>query len=148
MGDLMNKVIDYFANRYSNNTNVISLAIIEGPNEASPVIDGFDFLILVISDEGVRNQPSLSHYIKENWHIQERWIKTSELEHWILEGQNRNIIQWLLECTILTDRDQFLEKVKKKLIKFPSEMRERKLLIEFSLFLRCYLQSKEYLQNN
>lgn len=141
----MEAIKSYFYKRYVDNDNVTSLIVVSSMQKYSPIIDGFDVLILVIA---TTRQPTnfISHYIKENLSIQERWIHVGGLENWILNGENRNIISWLIQGEILMDKNKYLYELKKKLEDFPKMLRERKLFIEFSLFLRVYMQAKAYNQ--
>lgn len=141
----MKTIKSYFKKRYMQDERVKSITVIHDNNQFSPLIDCFDLLVLVISE---KKQPTnyISHYIKEDYRIQERWIHREGLESWILNGENRNIIQWLLQGEILIDKDTYLEGLRHRLLEFPSELREKKLFIEFSWFLRKYLQSKEYIK--
>src|SRR5690554_5828515 len=141
----METIHNYFKNHFSQNEKVISVTAVKTDHPFSPLIDGFDLLILVVSEN---KQPTnyISHYIKENYRIQERWIHREGLEAWILNGENRSIIQWLLQGEILLDKETYLESVRHRLLEFPEVLREKKLFIEFSWFLRRYLQTKEYIR--
>ncbi|CAG7646024.1 nucleotidyltransferase-like protein [Paenibacillus allorhizosphaerae] len=123
---------------------VISVAAVDNPSLFSAVTDGFDLLLLVISSDTERAHQQY-HYIKENRRIQERWISPDALNGFILHGEQRSIIYWILKGEILLDRNMYLESLRHKVLEFPDDLREHKLLIEFSKFLRSYLQSKEYL---
>lgn len=147
MEENMKIIKSYFEELYMQDDEVRSVTVIKTNDPRSPLIDGFDLLVLVIT----RNkQPSnyISHYIKEDARIQERWIHKEGLERWILNGENRSIIQWLLQGEILVDKDTYLEGLRHRLLEYPQVLREKKLFIEFSLFLRTYLQGKDYIQQN
>lgn len=139
----MDHIRDYFAWRYSDNPRVRSATLVKSEREGSQLTDGFDLLVLVITEH---KEPInyISHYIKDPYRIQERWIHKKGIEAWILNGENRNIIQWLLQGEILLDKDNDLEKLRHRLLEFPVDLREKKLFMEFSYFLRKYIQSKEY----
>lgn len=64
-----------------------------------------------------------------------------------MEGQNRNIIHWILQGDLWMDKKGHLQEIRARLRQFSDEIREQRLFLEFSLFLRSYLQSKEYLEN-
>lgn len=141
----MEAIKSQFVALLTRNSTVISVLAIENPNQAIPLVDGFDLLLLVVSGSLERVNYT-SHYSKDDYRIQERWIDPAEMEAWILTGENRNIIQWIIQGEILLDRNAYLERVRQRLLEFPQPLRERKLLVEFSFFLRRYLQSKEYLR--
>ncbi|HEY0826503.1 MAG TPA: nucleotidyltransferase-like protein, partial [Bacilli bacterium] len=144
----MKEVKAYFAKRFSGDINVRSVLVVENPNKVTPLVDGYDLLFLIISENrDLLNYTNYtSHYIKENYRIQERRIHPEGLEAWIVNGTNRSVIQWIIQGEILLDRETYLEGLRHRLLEFPQWMREQKLLIEFSMFLRTYLQSRDYLQ--
>jgi hypothetical protein len=142
----MRHIREYFAARYIGNMKVRCAALVEADRRGGQMTDAFDLLVLVITEH---KEPTnyISHYIKEPYRIQERWIHKKGIEAWILNGENRNIIQWLFRGDILLDRDRYLEALRQRLHDFPSDLREKKLFMEFSYFLRKYIQSKEYSDN-
>lgn len=142
--DSMKEVRDYFASHYLHDARV-RCAVMVMSDRKSQMTDSFDVLVLVITE---RKEPInyISHYIKHPLRIQERWIHKRGIDSWILNGENRNIIQWLLEGAVLLDKDGYLDQLRRKLLEFPDDLKEKKLFMEFSFFLRKYIQSKEYLQ--
>jgi hypothetical protein len=130
--------------RFRESESVIGVIAVENPSSYSAVTDGFDLLLLVISQDPARTHQQY-HYSKEGRRIQERWMSPEALDEFILHGEHRNIIYWILKGEILLDRDMYLEGLRHRVLEFPVELREHKLLIEFSKFLRSYLQTKEYI---
>ncbi|MFB6365053.1 nucleotidyltransferase-like protein [Paenibacillus elgii] len=140
----MDSLKAYWVERLRQDESVISVAAVDNPSSFSAVTDGFDIVLLVVSNNNERAHQQV-HYIKDNRRIQERWISPDTLDELILRGEYRNIIYWILKGEILLDRDMYLETLRHKVLEFPPLLREHKLLIEFSKFLRCYSQSKEYI---
>lgn len=130
---------------YSNNPSVKGVLAVTASNPFTPLADGFDLLLLVVADDEENRYPT-THYIKDRTSIQERRVSAKGLEQWILSGDNRNIIQWVLQGQICFDREGYLQSVRDRLIAFPDELREQKLLMEFTCFLRTYLQAKTYMK--
>ncbi|MEK3725486.1 nucleotidyltransferase-like protein [Paenibacillus sp. FSL H8-0034] len=143
----MNAIKEQLVARLRENEAVTSLLAVDNPSIFSAVTDGFDLLLLVISNE-VQKTDQQYHYIKDDRRIQERWISPSTLDYFILHGEHRNLIFWILKGEILLDHNLYLETLRHRTLEFPMELREHKLLIEFSKFLRRYLQSKEYILEN
>ncbi|MEB3102137.1 nucleotidyltransferase-like protein [Ferviditalea candida] len=141
----MDKIKNYVSRRYRNDHRIRSVLIVQTVGPFSPVIDGFDILLLIVSDD-LSRKDFTTHYIKEGSRVQERWVNAEGLELWVLSGDNRSIIQWILQGDIILDRGDYLDKMKHRLLEFPLALREQKLLIEFSMFLRKYLLSKDYLR--
>lgn len=140
----MDSLKAYWVERLRQDESVISVAAVDNPSLFSAVTDGFDIVLLVVSSNNERAHQQV-HYIKDNRRIQERWISPDTLDELILRGEYRNVIYWILKGEILLDRDMYLETLRHKVLEFPLPLREHKLLIEFSKFLRCYSQSKEYI---
>lgn len=143
----MDTIKTYFRDQLSQDERVTSVTAVKTTYQFSPLIDGFNLLILVISND---RQPTnyISHYIKDDHRIQERWVHKEGLERWILNGENRSVIQWILQGEILVDGDGYLQTLRNRLIDFPVALREKKLFIEFSWFLRRYLQAKDYMKQD
>jgi hypothetical protein len=139
----MNSLSLYVHGKYADDHSVNSVLVVHTDSPYSPIIDGFNYLCLVITDD-VDHEDSISHYSKEDTTIQERRIQSSALEQWIVFGENRSIIQWILQGEICLDRYGYLEGVRQRLLEFPEDMRQQKLFIEFTLFLRNYLRAKQY----
>lgn len=141
---MLESVKTYRVEKLRQDDTVISVAAVDNPSLFSAVTDGFDLLLLVISSDTERAHQQY-HYIKDDRRIQERWISPDALNGYILHGEQRSIIYWILKGEILLDRNMYLESLRHKVLEFPADLREHKLLIEFSKFLRSYSQSKEYL---
>jgi hypothetical protein len=130
--------------KFRDDERIVSVIAVENPKQLPALTDGFDILLLIITKDLSLNN-HITNYIKDEVRIQERWVDPSSLEHWIRYGQNRNIIHWLFKGEILLDHNTYLEGLRHRTLEFPADMREQKLLMEFSIFLRKYLQSKEYI---
>jgi hypothetical protein len=139
----MQTLKEQLAARHRQDPDIVSVIAVENPNQLPSLTDGFDLLLLLVTRSPDRAN-RLHHYIKEQVHIQEKWVHLAELERSLL-CDSRSLIQWLLKGEILLDRDTCLEGLRHKVLEFPPELREQKLLLEFCRFLRTYLQSREYL---
>ncbi|MFD0693994.1 nucleotidyltransferase-like protein [Paenibacillus sp. GCM10027628] len=130
--------------KFRNDSRIISVMAVENPRQLPALTDGFDTLLLIITNDLSLNNHA-TNYIRDDSRIQERWVDPTSLEQWIRHGINRNIIHWLLKGEILLDHNTYLEGLRHRMLEFPVDLREHKLLVEFSLFLRKYSQSKEYI---
>jgi hypothetical protein len=142
----MEVIRDHFLDAFKNRTGLISLMAITNPYRYNPLIDGLDLLLLIIS-ESVDPVHSLDHIRFGGERVQIRTVDPASLESWIAGGENRSIIHWLVRGDILLDRDEYLARIRQHLISFPDSMREQRMIVEFSSFLRTYLQAKQDLQD-
>ncbi|NQX71520.1 hypothetical protein HQN90_36090 [Paenibacillus alba] len=132
-----------FLLKFRNDQRIISVMAVDNPKQLPSLTDGFDTLFLIVTNDLNLNNHT-TNYIRDDSRIQERWVDPSSLELWVRQGLNRNILHWLLKGEILLDQNTYLEGLRHRILEFPSDQREHKLLVEFSHFLRKYLQSKEY----
>jgi hypothetical protein len=140
----MEHLKSFLLNRYKDQKGVISLISYHNTTPFPSHTDAYDLLVVVVAEREDITR-SLFHYIKEGYRIQERWISPVDLELWLFNGDNRNIIYWILQGEILLDQSTYLESLRHRLLEFPDLLKEQKLLMEFSLFLSKFIQSKEYL---
>ncbi|MGO4270473.1 nucleotidyltransferase-like protein [Paenibacillus sp. TAF58] len=135
---------EQFLLKFRNDQRIISVMAVDNPKQLPSLTDGFDTLLLIVTNDLSLNNHT-TNYIRDDSRIQERWVDPSSIEQWIRHGSNRNILHWLLKGEILLDQDTYLEGLRHRILEFPGDLREHKLLVEFSHFLRKYLQSKEYI---
>ncbi|GGA11306.1 hypothetical protein GCM10008018_65590 [Paenibacillus marchantiophytorum] len=135
---------EQFLLKFRNDQRIISVMAVDNPKQLPSLTDGFDTLLLIVTNDLSLNNHT-TNYIRDASRIQERWVDPSSLEQWVRQGLNRNILHWLLKGEILLDQNTYLEGLRHRILEFPSDLREHKLLVEFSHFLRKYLQSKEYI---
>ena len=146
MNDL-NELKAEFKQRYAKNSDVLSVVAIENTDQDSSLSDEYDLsLLIVTSGSSVEDHHILFHYIKDPYRIQERWVDYKQIHFWILNGQHRGIVQSVLQGDILLDKDNFLEGMRHRLLEFPQKLRNQRLLVEFSQFLKWYLSSKQRLE--
>lgn len=138
----MEHIRKYFIDNFRDQPGLLSLAVIENPYPYNPLIDGLDVLALVVLDNEA-NAESSEHLRLGDDRLLIRTMRQSSLDNWIMAGENRNIIEWLVRGEILLDRDGYLAGVRERLLLFPESMRERKRFSEFNGFLRTYLQAKQ-----
>lgn len=131
---------------YEHRADVIAAALIEKPLQFSALIDGFDALVLIVSNE---EGPSVHthHYSKDDTYIQERWYDRSTLEALLRQEGSPDVQQWIMAGEIVLDKQGFLQENRDQLAAVTPDQRERRLFREFSLFLRHFLLSKSYLQD-
>jgi hypothetical protein len=140
----MEQLKQFLLSKFQGHNGITSIAAYHNITPFPSHTDAYDLLVVIVTEDEPASG-SLFHYIKEGCRIQERWISPMDLEFWLLSGENRNIIYWILQGEILLDRNVYLESLRHRLLEFQDLLKEQKLLMEFSLFLSKFIQSKEYL---
>ncbi|MCI3923119.1 nucleotidyltransferase-like protein [Paenibacillus sp. TRM 82003] len=131
---------------YEHRADVIAAALVEKPMQFSALIDGFDALVVIVTDSEDLSAYT-HHYSKDNIYIQERWYDRATLEALLQQEGSRDVRQWILAGEIVLDKQGFLQNRRDELLAVTPDQRERRLFLEFTLFLRHYLLSKSYLQD-
>lgn len=140
----MSDTVHTYLNNYKSDTQVDGVVAVDCRDLNTQLVDGYDFLFLVIcSDDSAE---VISHYKQGHLRIQEHRVTRGGLERWMLTGANRNIMQWVLGGTIELDRSGWLTNLREQWTLFPTPLRDKKLMIEFSAFLRVYSRCQEYLR--
>lgn len=137
----------HFKAGYEHREGIISIAAIDNPFPYNPLIDGLDLLILVIMEHETPDKGT-EHIRFDGERVQIRTVTPKILEQWTSGVENRSIIQWLARGDILLDRDNYLANLRDGLLSFPAVLRSQKELVEFSSFIRTYLQAKQDLLDN
>jgi len=110
----------------------------------SVLAEGSDLLLIVVYEDHMAEE-SISHYSKDGLRIQENRTTKSLLEARAGNREDRIIIHWMMQGEIWVDTNTYLEDFRTGLLQYPGLVKEQKLLSEFSLFLKRYLQCKDHL---
>lgn len=110
----------------------------------SVLTEGSDLLLVVVLEDRV-SPLSTSHYIQEGIRIQEKQISRGEMECRAASREDRALIHWMMEGDIWLDPEGFLAGIRTDLTEYPEIVKQQKLLTEFSLFMKRYLQCKDFL---
>lgn len=106
--------------------------------------EGNGLLLVLVMEDGA-SDGSINHYIQDGLRIQERRISRSSMEDRLRAREDRTFIQWMIQGEIWVDPQAYLERVRAELLDYPAVAKEQKLLAEFAMFLKRYLQCKEFL---
>jgi hypothetical protein len=136
----------FYREWFRDEEGLISLLLIANPFSYLPLIDGMDRQALLVVEK-VDPDRETEHWMKDDARILVRRVTKETLESWLVMGENRNVVHWLVQGDILLDRDQYLTELRGKLIEWSPLLREQKLLCEFSRFSRTYLQAKQDLKD-
>ncbi|MFF2483249.1 nucleotidyltransferase-like protein [Paenibacillus sp. NPDC058071] len=141
----MEQIKQHVMETFRMQSGVVSLALVENPYPYNPFTEGLDVLLLLISEE--EGAAGTDHLSIDGDRVLVRTIQMESLQRWVVGGENRSIIEWIVRGEILMDRGGFLTNMREQIMIFPNEMREQKRLVEFNGFLRAYLQAKHELDN-
>lgn len=141
----MEKRVLFYAEQFGKEEGLVSLLLVANPFSHQPLFDGMDRLALVVL-HSVSSGTDTEHWVWEDDRIQVRRLTRETLERWIVSGDNRNVVHWLVEGDILIDKGNYLLDLRKRLMEWSPLLREQKLLSEFSRFNRTYLQAKQDLK--
>ncbi|MCQ6562573.1 nucleotidyltransferase-like protein [Paenibacillus mendelii] len=142
----MEHIKAHFLEIFKQDEDLISLMAVNDPHPYSPLINGMDLLLIVVSSN-FEHSLALEHVRMGSVQVQIRRVTPANLEHWVSGGETRSSVQWLVQGEILLDRDNYLLHFRQRMETLPEELRGRKQLKEFGCFVQTYLQAKQDLQD-
>lgn len=104
-----------------------------------------DEIMLHISIEK-KFEMEAQYFIEDKKRIKHIFLSFDDLNQWILSGRNRKIVQWLLEGQIIDDPTGQVTTYIRKLSEFPIDLKKKRMLVEFSQFVRRYVESNNFLK--
>jgi hypothetical protein len=129
----------------SKEKGLIGLLVISNPFSYLPLNDGINQLAVVVMNK-VTADKQTEHLLRDDSRIQLHRVTPETLEYWIVSGENRKIVKWLLEGDILMDDTGYLDNLRNQLIDWSPLLREQKLLCEFSRFVGTYSRARQDLK--
>lgn len=133
----------YYRDLFGSEPGVIGLLLI--PSPYTGLSGEAEQLMLVIHDEpNWLGEPE--QWLLGDSRIVVRRATPDMLEQWVLNG-DRSGVKSLIQGEVLLDRTGFLGQLRNRLEKWPTLLREQKLLCEFSRFILAYMSAKRDMQN-
>ncbi|RKP45794.1 hypothetical protein D7Z26_24895 [Cohnella endophytica] len=136
----------FYLDRLGKEEGIISLLLVANPFSYQPLIDGMDRLALIVK-KSIGTGKDSEHWMWNDHRILVRRATPELLESWIVSGNPRNVIYWLVQGEVLIDQDNYITGLRSRLMEWSPLLREQKLLSEFSRFVRSYLQAKQDLKD-
>lgn len=139
----MEQIKSHFLHSCRLDSDIIGLVVVEKPFPYNPLINGLDFLAIIVKNNTTLDD-GVEHVQIAGERVLVHRIDSARLEELLYScGKNRNIVSWLVHGEVLLDQNEYIHNLREKLLVFPHSMREQKQLSEFSGFLRAYLQAKQ-----
>ncbi|WP_170006537.1 nucleotidyltransferase-like protein [Bacillus fonticola] len=126
----------------------MGIIMIEKDKNESPITDGFDAVLFVITNKGTQKTIEAKHYVMGEQKAALYIVSEEKMREWLLLGNNRKIFDWLYGGKVLFDRNEFLEELKAELRNFPFYGRKVKMGVEFAKLIRRYIDGKDFFENH
>ena len=125
-----------------------TLAILTIEKEQSPlsIMDGFDVVILLINNQQDIDW-QVKHYEVGGKSVSFHSLSQVMMHHTLIVGNQRRLIDWLVNGKIAFDRNEFLKGVKERIDSFPPGDRSKKMTIQFTKMLRRFEEGRTLFQN-
>lgn len=108
------------------------------------LLHDFELLILAVCDELPETKLAVEHCTNGDVHYQLLYIDRRDLRRWVTTGENQEVIHCFLQGDIIWDVRGELARLRDEIIFFGKEIREQRKFIEFSKFLKMYIEAKRY----
>jgi len=112
-----------------------------------PEMYGFDMVLIHVMDKDTALH-EISHMKKGDLRLQVHYVSKWNMERWLVDGENRNMIQWMIQGEIIKDASGYLNELRERILQFAKPLREQRMIAEFALFLRNFLQAKQFMKMN
>lgn len=107
------------------------------------LLHDFEFLILVVhhglEERGIR----VEHCLSGDAHYQLLHLDCSDIEDWVIAGDNRELVKSFLHGEIIWDIAGELAAFRSYINQFEDGIREKRKLKEFAKFLKMYSEAKK-----
>lgn len=135
----------FYTDLFGREEGLISLLLITRHYADEMLLDGMDRLVLGVYEE--EPERAIEHLMLGDTRILVRRVSAEFLEKQLAGGESRGVIQWVVQGELLLDRNGYLSDLKRRFSEWPDQMKERKLLCEFSKFSKTYLEAKQDLRD-
>ncbi|MDP4098102.1 nucleotidyltransferase-like protein [Paenibacillus sp. P96] len=116
-----------------------------GNHFVGSIIHDFEALILIVCDSE-RQERLFKHVKIGELRCQVIYAPLSSLWRWLIAGEQRNLVYYLLEGDIIWESGRKIRLLREEIKGFDGQMREQKLFHEFARFLNNYVNAKRYLK--
>ncbi|WP_339305683.1 nucleotidyltransferase-like protein [Paenibacillus sp. FSL R5-0519] len=136
-----------FLSEQSEETGAVGAIAYSHPGERfhGSLIQDFELLVLVVHNDD-QLKSAVGHYRYGDLRYQMIYASRHELKSSIVTGNHNNLTECLIEGEIIWEEDSALSDLRQELSTFGTELREQKLLHEFTSFLRMYVEAKRHIQ--
>ncbi|TGB00675.1 nucleotidyltransferase-like protein [Halobacillus salinus] len=126
----------------ASQSNTMGILILEKKRPVSPVTDNFDVILFVIVKEP-EEEWYVKHYEFENKSAAMHIVSEDLLQSWIDTSSYRRAVEWVINGSIIFERNEYVTELKDRLRTFPQETRDLKKGIEFAKLIRSYTEAKD-----
>lgn len=136
-----------FLSEQSEETGAVGAIAYSHPGERfhGSLVQDFELLVLVVhTNDDLKS--TVGHYRYGDLRYQMIYASRQELQSNVVTGNHNNLTQCLIEGEIIWEADSALRDLREELSAFGTELREQKLLHEFTSFLRMYVEAKRHIQ--
>lgn len=136
-----------FLSEQSEETGAVGAIAYSHPGERfhGSLVQDFELLVLVVHNDD-QLKSTVGHYRYGDLRYQMIYASRHELQSSVVTGNHNNLTQCLIEGEIIWEADSTLSDLREELSAFGTELREQKLLHEFTSFLRMYVEAKRHIQ--
>jgi hypothetical protein len=131
----------------ASHRNTLGVLMVEKKFNNSAITDTFDVILLVIAKE-TESPVFIKHYMSKEQKAALYIVDEKKLNEWLLLGSNRKVIDWVLNGRVLFDRNEYVQRLRNRMLEFPEETRQLKMGLEFAKLIRRYTDGKVFLEAN
>ncbi|WP_100406421.1 nucleotidyltransferase-like protein [Bacillus solitudinis] len=125
--------------------DTFAISVLEKDHSPLSNTDGFDAIILLIK-KNPQVDWHVKHYLVQGKTVAFHDLSQAMMHHSLIAGNQRRLVDWLVNGKIVFDRNEFLQGVKERIDSFPPGDRSKKMTIQFAKMIRRFEEGKKLFQ--
>lgn len=137
----MEHILKRFCDEKKGQENTIGILLINKEIKIMNYSSDFDFSLIVVID-----QPQLipvEQFDISNKSVETHYFTVDQINRVLITGKNRTLIDWLINGTVVFEKDKYISKLRKNIIDFPISERKYKITVEFAKLIHRYTEGKK-----
>ncbi|UOR13314.1 nucleotidyltransferase-like protein [Halobacillus amylolyticus] len=130
----------------ASQANTMGVLILEKKKPNSPVTDNFDVILFIIVKDA-KDPWYVKHYEFDDQSAAMHIVDEILLQKWIDTSSYRRAVEWVINGTVIFERNDYVTELKERLRSFPTRTRDLKKAIEFAKLIRSYSESKDLFES-
>ncbi|WNF36704.1 nucleotidyltransferase-like protein [Bacillaceae bacterium IKA-2] len=141
----MEYILKHFCEEILSQENTNGILLINKEINMMNYSSEFDFLLIVVIDQP--QLASVEQFDISNKSVEVYYFTINQISRILITGKNRALIDWLINGTVVFEKDEYISKLRKNIIDFPISERKYKMTVEFTKLIHRYTEGKKLFQS-
>lgn len=143
-GIRLERLLNYIYEEKEKDENTLGILFVKKEVDTKKNSNEFGAVIVVVT-EGETHQV-VKHFDVNGQTVEMHAINKGEISRVLITGNNRRLVDWLLNGTVVFEKNEYITHLKRKIVEFPINDRKYKMTIEFTKLIRRYVDGNKLFQ--